>query len=215
MKQISVFIAFFLLVSISAVAQNAVTVDTLKTKNIIVESLRGVEIGSSIYPADIYNNLINNFKISNTPVTIAYFNEKRIASTCTLISRFKLLGNILYSPVRMSDTIPNGYGSQNDLSYQNTYSLGVGIDVEPRWYYGFKKRYLEGEAQLNSGWFLSIPLSLSGTLINTYKMPYYTYLPKYRNIALLAIAPTIGCRYAITKELFIEGNLKLAESFIV
>lgn len=211
MKQINFIVTFLLLVTLSTVAQKAVNVDTHKAKDIKVESLKGFEIGSSIYPADILNNYINNFKSSNTPITLAYFSEKRIASTLTLISRFRLVGNILNSPVIMYDSIHNGYGySGNDLSYQTTYSLGAGIDIEPRWYFGYKKRYLEGEARLNSGWFLSIPLSLSGTLINTYKMPPLYDFYKYRNFGYLSIAPTIGCRQAITKELFIEGNLQLA-----
>lgn len=122
MKQINFIVTLLLLVTLSTVAQKAVNVDTHKAKNIKVESLKGFEIGSSIYPADILNNYINNFKSSNTPITLAYFSEQRIASTLTLISRFRLVGNILNSPVIMYDSIHNGYGySGNDLSYQTTY----------------------------------------------------------------------------------------------
>ncbi len=208
---ISVF-ALTLLSFLRVYAQKEVFFDTLKIKDIKVQQMQGVEIGSGLYPTNIFMNLSSSIKDNTIPIVISYFNEKRIASTWTLISRIKLQNNLSNSPVSSYDSINHSYQFDSNSHYQTTYSLELGVEIEPRWYFGYKSRYQLGKAQLNSGWYLSLPLQLSTTLINTYKYPQPENLITYKNLANLTLAPTIGYRQSVSKQLFFEANLRLAYS---
>jgi len=195
---------------LSASAQKEVFFDTLKVKDIKVQQMQGIEIGSGLYPPNIFMILSAGLKENTIPITISYFNEKRIASTWTLISRIKLQNNLSNSPVFSYDSINHSYEFSSNSPHKTTYSLELGVEIEPRWYFGYKSRYQLGKAQLNSGWYLSLPLQLSSTLIDTFKYPQPENLIVNNNLANLTLSPTIGYRQSVSKQLFLEANLKLA-----
>ena len=195
---------------LSVSAQKEIYFSSTPKDSIKVQSMQGIEIGSGLYPPNIFMNLSSGAKYSTIPILLSYFNEKRIASTWTLISRIKLQNNLSNSPVFTYDSINHGYMFDSNSSYRTTYSLAIGIDVEPRWYFSYKKMHQLGKAKLNSGWYLSLPLSASSILLNTFKIPQPENLIVNNNLANLTLSPTIGYRQSVSKQLFLEANLKLA-----
>ena len=139
--------ALLLLFITSVSAQKEVFFDTLKVKDIKVQQMQGVEIGSGLYPPNIFMILSAGLKENTIPITISYFNEKRIASTWTLISRIKLQNNLSNSPVFTYDSINHSYEFSSNSPHKTTYSLELGVEIEPRWYFGCKSRYQLGKAQ--------------------------------------------------------------------
>ena len=210
MKQFLFTILLILSSYLSVSAQKEVFFDTLKVKDIKVQQMQGIEIGSGLYPPNIFMILSAGLKENTIPITISYFNEKRIASTWTLISRIKLQNNLSNSPVFTYDSINHSYEFSSNSPHKTTYSLELGVEIEPHWYFGYKSRYQLGKAQLNSGWYLSLPLQLSSTLIDTFKYPQPENLIVNNNLANLTLSPTIGYRHSVSKQLFFEANLKLA-----
>jgi hypothetical protein len=189
-------------------AQKEIYFSNLSPDSIKVQQMHGVEIGLALYPTNIIMNLSTSMKNNTIPIVISCFNEKRIASTWTLISRIKLQNNLSKSPVFTYDSIR----FDSNYHYQTTYSLELGVEIEPRWYFGYKSRYQLGKAQLNSGWYLSLPLKLSTTLIDTYKYPQTENIIINYNLPNLTLAPAIGYRQSVSKQLFFEANLKIAYS---
>lgn len=202
--------ALLLLFITSVSAQKEIYFSSTPKNSIKVQSMQGIEIGSGLYPPNIFMILSAGLKENTIPITISYFNEKRIASTWTLISRIKLQNNLSNSPVFTYDSINHSYEFSSNSPHKTTYSLELGVEIEPRWYFGYKSRYQLGKAQLNSGWYLSLPLQLSSTLIDTFKYPQPENLIVNNNLANLTLSPTIGYRQSVSKQLFLEANLKLA-----
>jgi len=212
MKQTLVTIALLFSTYLSVSAQKEVYFNTTKPEDIKVASMQGIDIESGLNPISIINNLKYQSKSWNIPLSIGYFNEKRIASTWTLLYKVKLMNSFSNTPVISYDSINHSYGFDNNSPYKAEYSLGIGISFEPRWYFSYKKRYQLGMAKLNSGWFLSLPLSLNSTLINTFKFPQDVYWSSFKNIGSISLAPIIGYRNSVTKQLFLEGNIKIVNS---
>ena len=112
----------------------------------------------------------------NMPFFINYLNERRISSSSTILLK---AGVIITTGVFYEDSTNNYYQLQYSNSYYGTpnnankvtyCAFGFNFGVEPRWYWNFKNRALKGKAELNSGWFLSIPLEISlplRTMIST------------------------------------------------
>jgi hypothetical protein len=193
-------------------AQKEIYFSNLSPDSIKVQQMQGIEIGLALYPTKIIMNLSTSMKDNTIPIVISYFNEKRIASTWTLISRIKLKNNLSKSPVFTYDSISHSYEFHSNSHYQTTYSLELGVEIEPRWYFGYKSRYQLGKAQLNSGWYLSLPLQLCTTLIDTFKYPQPLNQFINYNLPNLTLAPAIGYRQSVSKQLFFEANLKIAYS---
>lgn len=210
MKRKLLFYTLIITIFHTVSAQKEVYFNTTKPEEVKVESMQGVDIESSFSPISIIDNLTYQKKSWGIPLSIGYFNEKRIASTWTLLSRIKLQNNLSNTPVLSYDSINHGYGYDMNSPYKATYSLGIGISIEPRWYFSYKKRFQVGKAKLNSGWFLSLPLSLNSTLINTYKPDMIDeYYSNYKAYCSLGLTGILGYRQAISKQWFLEGNLQL------
>jgi hypothetical protein len=100
------------------------------------------------------------------------------------------------------------FNSQKLDHYKFEYQLSLGINVEPRWYFSFKNRTQRGTTKLNSGWFLSLPVSVSTILINTYKPevpPGMNY--DFKSYCSFGLSGVLGFRQAISKQWFLEGDL--------
>lgn len=194
---------FILLSFLSVSAQKEVYFDTIKTENIKVQSLQGFETNVYIL-FEPYN------KTSIIPdVFIGYFNEKRIGSTITLISTIGIR-NAVFKRERY-DLINNVFDRTG--KYYTAYYLTFEISLEPRWYLNYKNRFQNGTAKLNSGLFLSMPLTLSSLCLRT---PDGTinnsWLPLNPTLHI-ALSPRIGYRQAICKSLFIEGMAALSGTY--
>lgn len=197
-------------------AQKEVYFNTAKSEDIKVESMQGIDIESSISAISIIDNLKYQSKSWSFPLSIGYFNEKRIASCWTLTTRIGLNNfffsapqiNLFKDSATINDSIYH-FTSQRFDGYKLGYQLDLYIRIEPRWYFNHKKRYQAGKAKLNSGWYLSLPVSTGVTLINTYKPPVSEYWSKQTNYGSLGFSPVLGYRQAISKHLFLEGNVAL------
>ena len=215
MKKILFTIVLLFISYLSVYSQKEVYFNTAKSEDIKVESMQGIDIESSFSPISIIDNLTYQKKSWGFPLSIGYFKEKRIASTWTLLYRIKLQNNLSNTPVFTYDSINHGYMfDYNSSSYKTTYSLGIGISIEPRWYFSYKKRYQVGKAKLNSGWYLSLPVATGVTLINTYKQPVSEYWSKQTNYGGLGFSPSLGYRQAISNHLFLEGDIALLNGSI-
>ena len=213
-----IFSTTVLLLLISSVsAQKEVYFSSTPKDSIKVESLRGFEIGSAINTASIFDPFYSYGKQYDIPLSMGYFNEKRIAPSWTLTTRIGLTHSFMklahYVQFKdsfiMADTMYH-YINQKLDHYKSEYVLNLGISVEPRWYFSHKSRSQIGQAKLNSGWFLSLPFSVSTTLINTYKPDWVDiYSSNFRTYCSLDLTPTLGFRQAISNHWFLEGNCQL------
>ncbi len=218
MKQILFTIILILVSYLSVSAQKEVYFNTTKPEDIKVESMHGFEIGSAINASSLFNPYYSYGQSFGIPLSMGYFNEKRINPSWTLTTRIGLghgfmnLAHYIFvkDSFPMNDTIQH-FISQKFDHYKFEYSLSIGISVEPRWYFGYKKRYQIGHAKLNSGWFLSLPLSLGTTLISTYKpdMIDETYYLNSKTYCSFGLSPSLGFRQAVSNHWFLEGNCTL------
>jgi len=203
-----IFLLMFLLLfcGFSVSAQKEVFFTNLPKDSAKVESLHGISIGTGINLLSTIQNLIANEKLYSIPLSVGYFNEKRIAPTITFVSSIGL--NTTFSQSRLYTKTSEGiyFYSSSDPHYTNSFSLDLGVGVELLWYWGYKHRYEAGKAKLNSGWFLSLPISVGTTLINTYKMEYFS---NYINYAGLGGSLGLGYRRAISRQWYLEGNVTL------
>jgi len=211
MKQFSFTIILVLQSYLSVSAQKEVYFNTTKPEDIKVESLQGFEIESSINTTSLFSP---SFGI---PLSMGYFNEKRIAPSWTLTTRIGLTHSFMkiahYAQFKdsfiMADTMYHFINHKLD-QYKSEYALNLGIGVEPRWYFSLKSRSQIGQAKLNSGWFLSLPFSVSTTLINTYKPDLVDiYSLNSKTYCSLGLSPTLGFRQAVSKHWFLEGSCTL------
>jgi hypothetical protein len=187
-------------------AQKEVFFTNIPKDSIKVESLHGISIGTGIDFLSTIQNLIANDKSFSIPLSVGYFNEKRIAPTITFVSSMGL--TTTFSQSHLYTKLPNGGYHYDflDPHYTNSFSLDLGAAVELRWYWGYKRRYEAGRAKLNSGWYLSLPISIGTTLIDTYKKEYSS---NYINYAGFGGSLGLGYRRAISSQWFLEGNVTL------
>ena len=227
MKQVLVTIAVLFSCYLSVSAQKEVYFDTIKTENIKVTSLKGIEISLNVEPFTLINNILNvNTKEISIPLHIEFFNEKRILPTWTLITRIGLVNTLssYYNFIPIHDSIDNSY-TYDPTNFRKiySYSLAINLGIEPRWYWGYKNRVQMGKANLNSGWFLALPVSLQMPLpiyLHTAMQvtPTYTVINKwikdYFNV-YGSVSPTVGFRQAISNRWILEGSagLKVSSGF--
>lgn len=216
MKQVLVTIALLFSSYLSVSAQKEVFFNTAKPEDIKVVSMRGLEISSGYNPLTLFRSSSDNNNSFGIPLTMSYFSEKRIAPSWTLTTRIGLTHNFIKQAEYVNypdsfayhDSIYHYFNQKID-GYQFVYQLSLHLEIEPRWYFNFKNRYQKGHAKLNSGWFVSLPVSYNTLLINTYKWPesensYHTNFKNYGSLNTLLL---FGYRQAISKNWFLEANL--------
>jgi len=224
MKHFLCSIAFLLISFMSTYAQKEVYFNNTASEDIKVQSLQGIEVSSSIDP--VYSIQNASHSAINPNIYVGYFNEKRMASSWTLNTTVGLNCIFYEKPIYVLQTDSSfngngGYGSNSSRvsymtfngqhyradEYSTGFALGLEVGVEPRYYLGFKDRYVLGKTSLNSGWFLSFPLSFNTNLLQSPE-PLFNqgWLPGIFSVNA-AFRPTLGYRRAITKKLFIEGSM--------
>ncbi len=214
MKQ-TFLVIILLQFSVNLFSQKEVYFSNKAQDSIKVQSMHGVELSSGynllslFHPASYINN---SFSI---PLNMCYFNEKRIASNWTLTTRIGLSHSFVkqaqytYSidTIKIQDS--TYYSSLPKINgYQYGYQLRLNLGIEPRWYLDFQHRYERGKAKLNSGLFLSLPVSYNLLVINTYIVQgYQSYYTNYRDYGNVSISILLGYRQAISSNWFLEGSL--------
>jgi|ERR1035437_3302574 hypothetical protein len=201
------FFFFFILiqVSVNLFSQKEIFFSVKAPDSIKVESLHGIETRLSLFPSEFSSySLPSNYTPS---IYVGYFKEKRIADCWTLNTTIGLQNVLARQLIYQIDTTSGYYSSGNN--YKNVYSLRIEAGIEPRWYINYKSRYTLGLANLNSGWYLSFPLSFQTTLLQT---PDQLFNPNWlpSNFAgSLIFTPTLGFRQAISNRFFFESSLGL------
>lgn len=204
MKRILFSIAFFLISVVKISAQNEIIFEDIHSIGIKVKSPQGIEVN---FIAGPYVPDGSNFNSSKAPLYIGYFHEKSTSANWTFISTVGLYAEFGTRPEsKLNDSTHVIYF---DNTNKNTRGLSLGAGVESRWYLGKNERYKTGKAQLKTGLFLSFPLSLKTTLLQTPEPLYNQGLfPSHFNVNISFI-PTIGYRQAISKSWFLEGSIGL------
>ena len=214
MKQI-IIIILILFSFLSVSAQKEVYFYNTKAENAKVDSMRGFEISSGYNPLAIFRPSYYTDNTFSIPLNMSYFIEKRIAPNWTLTTRIGLTHSFVNQAqygyykdsIILHDSVYH-FNTQKIDGYKFAYQLRLNLGIEPRWYLAYKSRYVKGKAKLNSGWFLSLPITYNLLLINTNKWPdyrsYYNQYADYGNVNLLLL---LGYRQAISKNWFLEGSL--------
>ena len=177
---------------------NDITVDKKEIK--VAKTITGIEFNADLI--HILPGTYTGHLFGTAETHLSYFHENRIANTWTL-NKSVGLGNTFN---HIQEHISNGsiYGSTLGKEvYQ--YSLSVDLKIEPRWYFDQRPRYAHNKSTLNNtGWFLSLPLTLSTNLLQQPVAGYNTqWLPSHFNMNIIA-PPTIGYRNSLSKNLFWE-----------
>lgn len=159
------------------------------------EVLHGLSLQSGL---SSYNLLRNGFgpKIFIVPVNISYFHENRLTSTISLNKTVGFVTNlnwIQYSDKETSEFI-NKYGF--------TYDVNLAMELEPRWYFRYKTLASQGKGKLNSGPFLSTPISAVIPL--SYASSQFKFRNNFSVSAYVSIAG--GYRYAVSDNWFLEAK---------
>ncbi len=176
-------------------AQQEIFLDNTPKEKIRLNNVRGIDLSASImsdeyYPFDpFYVDIHYQFN---------YFQELRLFSSFGVVlkggmkmnRRFITKGGIV-------DTGDSGTQLLLNSLINSTYGEAH-LVVEPRWYFSYFYRYKAGNAALNSGWYIGLPVELNSNLTS--------YISFSTN-------PTLGFRQAITKSLFIEGGLGVMPVF--
>lgn len=208
MKQFLFTILFLLIVTLNISAQREVYFNTVNPENLNVETLKGVELQVGYNPLEIVSP---GRYLNQVPYYAGFFYEKRIAPTMTLGYSGGIFGSTLKIPVYTYDSISGGYFSgYNNSNYQQVYTLGLRVGIEPRWYWNFKKRAEQNRAKLNSGWFLSLPFNYEYSMYTTFRP---TYQANSQSYGYMTLKPTIGFRQSISKNIFLEGSFGYGISY--
>ena len=175
-------------------SQKEVFFDNTPKESVKVQTFRGLELGykSQVEPrffTDILGGYADPYEYFQA-FHLSYFKEYQLLSTVSLI----LKGGLILTPTPSFITSSPMGGLILGYKYYNRY--GVVLSAEPRWYYGFKKRFVEGKANLNSGGFFTMPLEYTS----------HTN-PSVNSWVTIHMSPQWGYRKALFNKLYIEGML--------
>lgn len=183
---------------------NDINIDKKDVK--VSEKLHGFEFGidairilPSFYSARNFGSIVSN---------INYFHENRIAQTLTL---HKSIGfeNSFYNQrlINANDQSESEY-STSGYSHVSKfrYNMSINAIVEPRWYFGHIRRYVEDKStENNSGWYLSLPIALQSNIVQ-YRELEQDNLFKEKYNFIVAIGPNIGYRKSLSGNWFLEAS---------
>jgi len=180
---------------------NNLDVDKKEIK--VAKVMKGFEFSSDflrIFPGEYSGS-----EFGSVETRLGYFHENRIAYTCTLNKSIRL-GNSFY---HTHEYHYEGTGTSyrlisGDKVYR--YELSLDLKIEPRWYFDQRLRYQHNKnTRNNSGWFLSMPLTLSNTFL---RQPVVGGNPKWlqKFVPFITVPLTIGYRNSFSKNWFMEVN---------
>jgi hypothetical protein len=192
--------SLFTLFTLSINAQNELYFSNTPSDSIKISKLDCSHLGISSFSR---NNMV-------PLVSIGYFRELRLSNTVGLI-----IDTNIKNVLTTRDDFINSPGVNTEFKSSFIDAIHGSFSIEPRWYYGYKNRYLNGKKTvLNSGWFVSLPINYeSGSLNDIYPrdMGYGYSLEIPLGILLgnyISASPQIGYRYAFSEKLLCEASLK-------
>jgi hypothetical protein len=181
--------------------QKEVFFEPIDSANMKVRSFQGIEV--SLLP---YKTINVPFRFDRYSLSgyVGYYYEKAVAPTWTvrLTAGMHTVYGANYRLIPDNSGQTGYYYSQTVYNTYQIYQVGV----EPRWNYSFKKRYTAGKATLNSGWFLSLPISMEMTYNKNYSLGNLYGIDPQRYIQTLHVLPTLGFRSAISQHFYWEGS---------
>lgn len=207
-RQLIVFILLVVnVLYLSAQESDQLNDSTIKT---YVSSLSGIEL--KVNGPDMQGYSTGS---TMSPIFLDFVKEISVAKIASVIFKGGVViiprkyDNEVYEPIIYNPLIGN------KTRYCN---FGLDVGVEPRLYWGIKKRALTGKAKLNSGWFLSFPLEAVAPLEFSYNtipsgsdMSYfndYTWFKDWLKI-YYNFGPAVGYRHAIFNNWHIEGVFQI------
>lgn len=207
MKQLIVFALFFFIMPICMAQEevffNDINVDKKEIK--VARTISGLE-----FDADFIRVLPGQYMgyvAGSVETHISYFHENRIANNWTFNKSIGLGNSLFHYLIYEYNPSSGGYGySMGSKVYQ--YELSLNLKLEPRWYFDQRLRYIHNKStRNNSGWFLSLPLTLSTDLL---RQPVAVinahWVPEQFVVSIMA-PPTIGYRNSFAKNFFFEINV--------
>ena len=182
-------------------AQKEIIFEDVNTIGVKVKSPQGIELNFIVPPYMPNGSFYNATK---APLYVGYFHEKSTSAAWTFISTAGLYAEFGTRPVSKLNDTTNMINFDN--TFKNTQGLSLAAGIESRWYLGKNLRYKTGKAPLKTGLFLSFPINIKTTLLQTPE-PLYNQglIPSHFNVNVSFI-PTFGYRQALSKKLFLEGS---------
>ena len=173
-------------------AQQEIYLDNTAKDSIFIKDLNGIELGHYGNFDEInINRLINGLNdniLSRNDFQLNYFHEFRLFPTIGLIAKGGFHLRPYRKPILDSTNVFN-------LQFENKFSGGVQLSLEPRWHIGYKSRYTSGKGALNSSWYIGLPMeALNYNYNKTSKIVYF-------------ISPCMGFRHAFSKNIYLEGSI--------
>lgn len=183
---------------------NDINIDKKDIK--VNKKLHGFEFGLDvlrIFPSQYY---ARNF--GSIVSSVNYFHENRIAQTMTLNKSIGFENSFYNQKLRNNNQTGNGYSSSAYSSESKfRYNMSIYAIVEPRWYFGHIRRYIEDKSiENNSGWFLSLPIVLSSNIVQYHEIKQSSLYKVNFNFTV-AIGPNIGYRSSLSENWFFEASL--------
>lgn len=188
MKQLICTIIIFH-VYFSTYAQKEIYFTNISKDSISISSMQGVELETDYSPNRFES--INRFRFG-------YFNELKLGSNTSLIMSGDIYAMKQILEVYQTQDTVDEYGEQyNNQSYRYGLGIGVSLKLQPRWYFNYKSRILNGkEGKLNSGWYLSAPLELMSTALNS----------TFNKNLIFKTSLFMGYRWGLNDHLFLEAG---------
>ena len=191
--------------TIYSFSQKEIYFDKVPEDSVRVKRLHGFDIG-------YYNsyNPKHDFWMQRNEIQLNYWHEIGLGAFSSIILKagVNMDRTLFYVRINqtkvMVDTIGNYMDIYNGTRPEHRLYGGAHFTVEPRWYLAFKKRLYANKAQLNQGWYISLPIEIVGT---TSEMYWDKNKPlKFFNVHKF-FTPTLGYRKALTKHLLVEGTI--------
>ena len=159
---------FFLCCFLNLFSQKEVYFESNEEKAISISSYKSIEtsIGSIVNSSGFTGGF-----------TIGYFTETKIARFTSLIWGVKAINSIYRTYL-----IPT-----SNATFDTKYGFQIALLAEPRCYLNYKKRVLlQKTTQLNSAWFISMPLEISSSYIFSNE-PFSPYIKTPINIGFRGV----------------------------
>ncbi len=197
MMHTKLFFIFLFLSTTTLMAQEVYFNDT-PSDSIKISKLDCIHLGISSFSR---NNML-------PIVSVGYFRELRLSNTIGLIIDTNIKNVLTTMKTSISSISVDGYMQFNSVFVD---AIHGSFSIEPRWYYAYKNRYLNGKKTvLNSGWFVSLPINYeSGSLNNDFPNDFSIEIPFGILVGnYISASPQIGYRYALSDKLLCEASLK-------
>lgn len=164
-----------------------------------IQSMQGVELSLST-ENDLFYILNDYGDMSHFSVSLNYFHENKVTSVISLYKSIGFYSNLIWST--------NYNYDQPSKAYNFSTVAGIIANIEPRWYFRYKNLASMGKGRLNSGAYLSMPVSISLPMLDNY-FNGFRFTPKnaFTLTAMLGLGG--GYRFALSDHWLLEAQAQL------